>query len=58
MLADLLPPEHGWKPTLRIGDFEVLGWVYTRDAEARMRELPTGRLRVPRCDAVVVRFRL
>src|SRR4051812_46271386 len=24
MLADLLPPEHGWKPTLRIGDFEVL----------------------------------
>lgn len=44
MLADLLPLEHGWEPTLRIGDFEVLGWIYIRDAEARMRDLLTTRL--------------
>ncbi len=44
MLADLLPPEHGWTPTLRIGDFEVLGWIYASDAEARMRELLAARL--------------
>jgi hypothetical protein len=43
-LADLLPPDHGWQPTLRIGDFEVLGWIYTGDADARMRELLTARL--------------
>jgi hypothetical protein len=39
MLADLLPSEHGWRPTLRIGDFEVLPWIYTSAAESRMREL-------------------
>ena len=43
-VADLVPPEHGWKPTLRIGDFEILGWIYTRSAEARMRELLPARL--------------
>jgi hypothetical protein len=43
MLADLLPPEHGWQPTLRIGDFEILGWIYTSEAEARMRELLRAR---------------
>jgi hypothetical protein len=44
MLADLLPPEHDWKPTLRIGDFEVLPWIYATGAEARMRELLGARL--------------
>jgi hypothetical protein len=44
MLADLLPPEHGWKPTLRIADFEVLPWIYTSGAEARMRALLDERL--------------
>jgi hypothetical protein len=44
MLADLLPPEHGWKPTLRIGDFEVLSWIYTDAAESRMRELLAERV--------------
>jgi hypothetical protein len=44
MLADLLPPDHGWQPTLRIGDFEVLDWIYTDEAEARMRELLAARL--------------
>ena len=38
-LADLLPSEHAFEPTLRIGDFEVLPWIYTNDAEARMRDL-------------------
>jgi hypothetical protein len=44
MLADLLPLEHGWKPTLRIGDFEVLPWIYTSEAETGMRELLATRL--------------
>jgi hypothetical protein len=44
MLADLLPPEHGLQPTLRIGDFEVLGSIYTSETEARMRKLLTARL--------------
>ena len=44
MLADLLPPEHGWQPTLRIGYFEVSAWIYSGDAETRMSELLAGRL--------------
>jgi hypothetical protein len=44
MLADLVPPEHGYKPTLRIGDFEVFTWIYTKEAETRMRELLDERL--------------
>lgn len=43
-LADLLPPEHGWKPTLRIGDFEVLEWIYTDEAATRMQQLLVERL--------------
>lgn len=39
MLADLLPTEHGWEPTLRVGDFEVLPWIDASDAEAKMRNL-------------------
>jgi hypothetical protein len=38
-LADLLPLEHCWAPTLRIGDFEVLPWIYSDAAEVKMREL-------------------
>lgn len=44
MLADLLPPEHGFAPTLRIADFEVLKWIYTKDAEERMAQLLAERL--------------
>jgi hypothetical protein len=33
MLADLLPPEYGYQPTLQIGDFEVLPWIYATEAE-------------------------
>lgn len=43
-LGDLLPPEHGWAPTLRIGDFEVVPWIYGEQAEVKMRELLGERL--------------
>jgi hypothetical protein len=38
-LADLVPLEHDFAPTLRIAGFEVLSWIYTDQAEPRMREL-------------------
>lgn len=38
-LADILPPEHGLAPTLRIGDFEVKDWIFGSDSEERMRGL-------------------
>lgn len=43
-LVDLLPPEHGYRPTLRIGDFEVASWIDGDDAEQRMRSLLRERL--------------
>jgi hypothetical protein len=45
MLADLVPLKYDYAPTLRIGDFEVLSWIYTAQAEGRMRELLEARLR-------------
>ncbi len=44
MLADLLPSAHGFEPTLRIADFEVSGWLYSDDAEERMRQMLGERL--------------
>lgn len=44
-LADILPGEHEWLPTLRVADFEVAAWIDTPDAEARMRALLASRLR-------------
>lgn len=38
-LADILPPEHGLAPTLRIGDFEVKDWIFGSDSEGRMQGL-------------------
>lgn len=38
-LCDLLPPEHGFLPTLRIADFQVEPWIHERDARARMSQL-------------------
>jgi hypothetical protein len=35
-LADLLPPLHGFGPTLRVAEFEVASWVYGADARDRM----------------------
>jgi hypothetical protein len=46
MLTDLLPPEHGFAPTLRIGGFEVSGWLEGEDAEERMRDLLHDRLAI------------
>lgn len=43
-LADILPPEHGWQPTLRIADFEVAGWVHGDEAETRICALLEARL--------------
>jgi len=43
-LTDLLPLEHGFAPTLRVGKFELLPWIYTDEAEARMRALLDVRL--------------
>lgn len=43
-LADLLPAVHGWQPTLRIADFEVVGWVHERGAQACMRTLVSQRV--------------
>jgi hypothetical protein len=38
-LSDLLPPLYGYTPTLRIGDHEVLGWLFADDAVERMATL-------------------
>lgn len=38
-LADLLPSIHGWVPTLRVGDFEILDWLHADDAADRMAAL-------------------
>ena len=46
-LADLLPPLHGYAPTLRIADFEVEPWVWGSAAVGRMRELVEDRLSLP-----------
>lgn len=43
-LADILPPQYGWQPTLRIADFEVKGWVFGPSAEQAMRDLLAVRL--------------
>lgn len=39
MLADLLPPVHGWQPTMRIGHFEVESWMDDRSAQECKRQL-------------------
>jgi hypothetical protein len=38
-LTDLLPPDNGFLPTLRIAYFEVKSWIGTEDAPVRMKEL-------------------
>jgi hypothetical protein len=43
-LADLVPLEHGYGPTLRVADFEVAGWLHESDAEDRMTVLITEKL--------------
>jgi len=43
-LADILPPDHGYLPTLRIADFEVKGWIGTASARKRTEELLEAKL--------------
>ena len=43
-LADILPIDHCYAPTLRIAYFEVEGWILGRDGEDRMRTLIGDRL--------------
>jgi hypothetical protein len=43
-LCDLLPPLHGYLPTLRIAEFEVRDWIFTPTAPARMDQLLRQRL--------------
>lgn len=42
-LADLLPPLHGFGPTLRIADFEVADWIHSMGARNRMTTLLRSR---------------
>lgn len=44
-LCDLLPPIHGFAPTLRINDLETKSWIWQSNAAARMETLLQGRLR-------------
>lgn len=43
-LADILPLEHGFAPTLRIAHFEVETWIYGAEAPERMQALLGERL--------------
>jgi hypothetical protein len=45
-LADLLPPDHGYLPTLRIAEFEVKGWLGTASAKERMAALLDAKLAI------------
>jgi hypothetical protein len=38
-LADILPLDHGFLPTLRIADFEVEPWIGTACARSRIEDL-------------------
>ena len=42
-LSDLLPPDYGYLPTLRIAEFEVKGWIGTASGKERMAELLDAR---------------
>jgi len=43
-LCDILPPEHGFAPTLRIAHFEVEDWIGTREAQAKVARLLEQRI--------------
>jgi hypothetical protein len=46
-LADILPLEYGFLPTLRIADFEVKTWIGTEGACMKMKDLLDRRLILP-----------
>ncbi len=43
-LADILPLEHGFAPTLRVADFEVAGWIASPQALDQMADLLSVRM--------------
>ena len=43
-LTDILAPDYGFAPTLRIADFEVKDWINLPDRTDRMRRLLSARL--------------
>jgi hypothetical protein len=43
-LCDILPPEHGYLPTLRLGDFDVGSWIELEGASDRMTAVLQERL--------------
>ena len=43
-LADILPLEYGFAPTLRLADFEICDWIFGPDAKDQMTRLLAGRL--------------
>ena len=43
LLADVVPLEHGYAPTLRIAHFEVEGWIYGSGAAGEMERLLSER---------------
>ena len=45
-LTDILPAQHGFAPTLRLGDFEIRDWLFDADAADHMAALLTDRLGV------------
>ncbi len=42
-LTDLLPPEHGLKPTIRVASWELEPWIWSEDATSRLASLLTER---------------
>ena len=42
-LADLVPPVHGWAPTLRVADWEVLPWLHDKGASHQLQDLLTSK---------------
>ena len=51
-LADILPPDYGFLPTLRIADFEVEPWIGTAGARTHMADLLKRKFKsgtVPNC---------
>jgi hypothetical protein len=43
-LADVLPLDYGFLPTLRIADFEVEAWIGTSSARKQMEDLLASKI--------------
>jgi len=45
-LTDILPPDYGFLPTLRIAKFEIEDWIHAADAPAKMKALLDRKLQI------------